>query len=77
MDVYITEADGYPVINVWSTFDAAVRELVDMFGIDTDDLKKLPDEDVWSAPTDMNMQCGYVTKRTIDIKAPRKDGNSE
>lgn len=70
MDVYITEADGYPVINVWSTFEKAVEELVTMFGIDTDDLKQLPKEpNVWSAPTDMNMQCGYVTKRTIDVKA--------
>lgn len=69
MEVYITEADGHPVINVWSTFAQAVQELIDMFGIDIDDLKKLPNEEVWSAPTDMNMQCGYVTKRTIDVKA--------
>lgn len=74
MDVYITEADGYPVINVWSTFEQAVQELVEIFGIDVDDLHQLPDEECWSAPTDMNMQCGYVTKRTVDVKAPRNDG---
>lgn len=70
MDVFITEADGHPVINVWTTFDKAVQELIDMFGIDTDDLRQLPDEPlVWSAPTDMNMQCAYVTKRTLDVKS--------
>lgn len=70
MDVFVTEADGHPVINVWSTFELAVQELVDMFGIDVDDLHQLTDEPlVWSAPTDMNMQCGYVTKRTIDVKS--------
>lgn len=69
MDVYITEADGHPVINVWSTFEQAVQELIDIFGIDIEDLHLTNDPNIWSAPTDMNMQCGYVTKRTIDVKA--------
>lgn len=70
MEVYITEADGYPVINAWSTFEKAAQELVDKFGIDIDELKPDPREaNVWSAPGDMQMQKAYVTKRTIDVKA--------
>lgn len=70
MDVYITEADGWPVINAWSTFDKAADELVEKFGIDKDELKPEPREaDVWSAPGDMQMQKAYVVKRTIDVKA--------
>lgn len=71
MDVFITEADGHPVINVWSSFELAVKELVEIFDIDPNDLHELEGEPgVWSAPTDMNMQCGYVSKRTIDVPSP-------
>lgn len=70
MDVYITEADGYPVINAWATFDDAAQELVEMFGIDKEELKPVEDEaGVWSAPTDMQMMNAYVVKRTVGVKA--------
>lgn len=70
MIVYITEADGYPVINAWSTFEQAVKELVDMFGIDKDELKPVKDEaGVWAAPGDMQMMQAYVVERTVDVKA--------
>lgn len=70
MDIFITEADGYPVLNAWSTFALAAQELVDVFGIDIDELKPDPKETgVWKAPGDMQMQNAYITKRTIDVKA--------
>lgn len=70
MDIFITEADGYPVINAWSTFELAAEELVAMFGIDMDELKADPKEaGVWKAPGDMQMQNAYITKRTVDVKA--------
>lgn len=70
MDVYLTEADGYPVINAWSTFEKAAKELFDMFGVEISDLVPDPKEaGVWKAPTDMQMMNAYITKRTIDIKA--------
>lgn len=67
IEVYLTEADGYPVQGVWSTFELAKAQLVDKFGIDTDEL--IPDKretDVWSAPGDMGMMKVYITKKTVD-----------
>lgn len=67
MEVYITEADGYPVQGVWSTFDLAAEQLVAKFGIDTEELTPVKDEvDMWSAPGDMGMMSAYITKRTVD-----------
>lgn len=67
MDIYLTEADGYPVQGAWSTFDKAVAQLVRKFGIDVDELKPDPREpNVWKAPGDMGMQDVYITKMTID-----------
>lgn len=67
MDVYITEADGYPVTGVWTTFDKASAHLVKRFGIDTDELHPDKDEiDVWKAPGDMGMMNAYITKKTVD-----------
>lgn len=67
MDVYLTEASGYPVQGVWSTYDKAVAQLIRVFGIDVDELR--PDEDdhnVWWAPGDMGMMRAYITKKTVD-----------
>lgn len=70
MDVYITEADGYPVINAWGNFEDAAQELEDMFGIDKEELKPVPNEaGVWAAPSDMQMMKAYVVKRTVGVKA--------
>lgn len=67
MEVYITEADGYPVQGVWSTFDLAAKQLVEKFGIDIDELEPVDGEtNMWSAPGDMGMMSVYVTKMIVD-----------
>lgn len=67
MDIFIAEADNCPALGAWSSFELAVESLVKRFGVDPADFHELEREPgVWSAPTDMNMGCCYISKHELD-----------
>lgn len=67
MDIFIAEADNCPALGAWSSFEGAVKHLVKRFGVDPADFHELEREPgVWSAPTDMNMGCCYISKHSLD-----------